>query len=384
MSICDIISSLFVALGTIMMPSDSIYQLAGPMLGNQVTCQIRGWLTLFGLIGTTASNACLSVYFVLKIVFKLDVTKIRKRIEPIMYAYSVALACFVPSYFLSNDLIHPNPYDGVCNVIPYPESCDEQKWYDFSRCVWDQDMLEEFDSSMIVMVGILSAHFAFIVISMSVVLWKAAMINREIKMLETTLKAMEQNDSPDLNAPGAVVPSINGVSSHDDMLGFMDDLCYNRCLTFQALMYVGAYMLTWMWTFGSTTLHIANLGLDIVESVLFPLQGFWNLFIFLYDKAYLLRQSDESLSFSESIKKILSSPSDLPSLVLTNIPMMALTHQSRTTPKIDSSPQPNSDNVIPEMSFVSVDVENDSLFNSVSKFLKGDFNSNVESSVRKS
>jgi hypothetical protein len=288
-----------------------------------------------------------------------------------MYAYSVALACFVPSYFLSKDLIHPNPYDGVCNVIPYPESCDEQKWYDFSRCVWDQDMLDEFDSSMTVMVGILSAHFAFIVISMSVVLWKAAMINREIKLLETTLKAMEQNDdSLDLNAPGVVAPSVNGVSNHDDMLGFMDDLCYNRFLTFQALMYVGAYMLTWMSTFGSNTLHIANLGLDIVDSVLFPLQGFWNLFIFLYDKAYLLRQSDESLSFSESIKKIFSSPSDLPSLVLTNIPMMELTHQSRTTPTIESSPRPNSDNIKQEMSLVSVDIENESSFNSVSKFLK--------------
>ena len=38
MSAFDIISSIFIALGTIMMPSDTVYKYAGPLLGNKVTC----------------------------------------------------------------------------------------------------------------------------------------------------------------------------------------------------------------------------------------------------------------------------------------------------------------------------------------------------------
>jgi hypothetical protein len=72
MSAFDIISSVFIALGTIMMPSDNIYKLGGPMLGNKITCQIQGWLVLFGIAGSASLNACLAWYFPLKIAFKMD------------------------------------------------------------------------------------------------------------------------------------------------------------------------------------------------------------------------------------------------------------------------------------------------------------------------
>ena len=49
MSAFDIISSIWIPLGTIMMPSASVFKYAGPLLGNQVTCQIQGWLIVFGL-----------------------------------------------------------------------------------------------------------------------------------------------------------------------------------------------------------------------------------------------------------------------------------------------------------------------------------------------
>jgi hypothetical protein len=367
MSMFDIISSIFIALGTIMMPSDSMYQLAGPMLGNQVTCQIRGWLTGFSVIGATASNACLSLYFVIKIVFNVEATKVRYRLEPVMCGYTLFLACFVPTFYLSKDLIHPNPFDGVCNVIPYPESCDEQRWYDFSMCVWDEDVLNEYTSSIILFEIVLGVHFGFIVISMCIVLWKATMLNREIKILDAALKATNTNDSSlDVNTPEAALPSFNGMTCRNDMLFFMRDLRYDRIFVLQAVMYVFAYMLTWMVTFGSNTLYIANIQLDIADSILYPLQGLWNLFIFLIDKAYHLRQIDESMTCMQSVRKVLFSPSDVPALVLTNMPTTELI-QSNRPPREAALQEQICESSVQELSLISVDIENEdtSLFRSI-------------------
>jgi hypothetical protein len=84
-------------------------------------------------------------------------------------------------------------------------------------------------------------------------------------------------------------------------------------------MYIGAYMLTWSWNFLSAQLYISSFVLDAVNCVLFPLQGFWNLSIFLYDKVYLIRQSKCRTSFFQDVKQILVSPRDTPIVVLYNL-----------------------------------------------------------------
>ena len=51
MSIFDILASVCIAFTTLPMPSDDIVRFAGPMLGNHVTCQIQGFIVIFGLAG---------------------------------------------------------------------------------------------------------------------------------------------------------------------------------------------------------------------------------------------------------------------------------------------------------------------------------------------
>ena len=114
MSAFDIISSIFIALGTIMMPSDTMYKFAGPLLGNKVTCQIQGWFIVFGIGGGTSLNACLTWYFVCSIAFEMKAKHIRKYIEPCMYIYTFVIALFGPSIYLSKDLPNPNAYDTFC------------------------------------------------------------------------------------------------------------------------------------------------------------------------------------------------------------------------------------------------------------------------------
>ena len=307
MSFFDIVSSIFIALGTIMVPSDNIFKFAGPMLGNDTTCKIQGWFILFAFAGGTSLNVSLSWYFVCKFAFKMSLHHIAKYIEPIMYTYTVALVFFVPSLYLAMDLIHSNAYDCFCSFVPYPESCDEEQWYDWGKCTWEDGDVEKYFKYANVAYFVIVSHFVLIVFGMSIILWTLHKKKQEIcDLMDAENETIEQVDR-----------QADGENGRKMAMG---NLHHSRVLIFQALMYIVAFFLTWILNFLSGELNIASMETDAINSVLFPLQGLWNLLIFLYDKSYLIRQeSQDSLSFWQATKKIATSPAEVPVFSVTNI-----------------------------------------------------------------
>jgi hypothetical protein len=319
MSAFDIISSIFIALGTIMMPSDTIYKHAGPFLGNKVTCQMQGWLTTFGLAGSTATNACLAWYFVCSIAFKVDSIKITKCIEPIMYTYVISIALFVPSFYLAKDFLNPNPNDSFCTISPYPVSCDEENWYDWTKCSWREGVIDDYFSSVVLAVVVVAFHFLLIVVGMSIILWTVNRNAQEINTLQQKCSKYENDhdeidseESKDKNNDEYDIAKAKNIED-------MRNLKKTRVVIFQALMYIGAFFLTWVFNLFSEVFNIANYQLDACNSFLFPLQGLWNLLIFMFDKTYLVRRNNEGVTFYQAVKRILSSPFDAPDIVFSNI-----------------------------------------------------------------
>ena len=307
-----------------MMPSDNIYKFEGPMLGNKVTCQIQGWLTTFGFTGTTASNACLAWYFVCIIAFKMSSRTYATRIEPLMYVYVLFLAAFIPSFYLSLDLLNPHGGDSFCTIVPYPLSCDGSEivpyplscdgsdsflWHE---CEWGDKDEDDFYRYARLAVYNLFLQFVLIVVGMSIILWTVFRNRKELKILIENESNTHGNEALD---------------NHDDdetplpqhRIQLLRDLKYSRVLIVQALMYIAAYLLTWMMNFLSFQFSIFCFQLEAVNAILFPIQGFWNLLIFLYDKSYLIRQSDGSISFLEAARQIISSPMDIPTMLLSDI-----------------------------------------------------------------
>ena len=328
MSFFDIILSLLFALGTIMMPSDTFYKFAGPTLGNRATCQAQGWLIIFGIAGGTSLNASLSWYFVLKITFHAKASMISRIFEPIMYLYTIALAIAVPSFYLSKDLLNPNPYDIFCTIVPYPKSCDEEKWYDWNYCEWEENAISDFNTYVNVAVFILLFHFVSIVLGMSVILWTVFQNNRLMKALiasevqseHDTDSVQEENYNENEEFLEDASNGHQDESRHEQSnMNHVKELKYSRVLIIQALMYIFAYFLTWFFNFLSGGFNIASFGMDAANYVLFPLQGFWNLFIFLYDKTYVIRRSNNNTSFWTAAKEILFSPTDIPVVFMSNI-----------------------------------------------------------------
>ena len=163
MSLFDVIASLFISVGTIMMPSDNVYAFKGPMLGNHVTCQIQGFLIAFGMGGGASLYTCLSWYFVCRVTFKMNAESIKRSIEPVFYVYSFFVAIFIPSYYLSKNYISPIANDSFCSIAPYPESCKSP-----NDCSW-KDHWENFNLDIVVIWVAIS--MVLIVSAMIIIIW---------------------------------------------------------------------------------------------------------------------------------------------------------------------------------------------------------------------
>jgi hypothetical protein len=328
MSFFDIISSVFIALGTIMVPSDCIYKLAGPLLGNPVTCQIQGWLIVFGVSGSMAMYACLLWYFVLRITFKMDMHKMERYIEPVVFFYSTFCSILFPSFLLSRDLIHPNAYDSFCTTAPYPDSCDETYWYDWNFCTWGEGVMDNYTRSILLIhIGFL-IQFVLIVLGILMILWT---VRRNMKDINDLLAKEEQKYGEDssLEATGERIRSNRKNEQ-------VDDLKYLRVMIYQALMYIFAFFVTWILNALSGSFNIANFELDAISCILFPLQGFWNLLIFLYDKTYIIHQIDDNIGFLQACKKIILMPRDTPVFVFSDISAVGNLSQSQDISNKDS------------------------------------------------
>jgi hypothetical protein len=286
------------------MPTNSVHNFAGPMEGNFQTCQAQAYFITFGSGGGGSLYMCLSWYFVCKITFKLNSNTIQK-LEPIMFLYAIFVAVFFPSYFLSKDLMGPDLHYAYCIITDYNdgECNDDSCWLDH----WNiyRDALD--------FIAIwISINFALVFLAMTILLCTIFKYSKDVR---AAVAKREQNDNSSLEE-----------SHRDDENEANEEIItalrYSRATMSQAIMYIMAYFLTWI--FFLLSYNSMSYYKDVGVAVLFPLQGFWNMSIFIYDKAYLVRHSgsNESMTWWKAIHFVLYSPSEIPEFVLTNVDMV--------------------------------------------------------------
>eukprot|EP00979_Chaetoceros_neogracilis_P017148 scaffold10180_cov304-Chaetoceros_neogracile.AAC.11 len=359
MSCFDIIASISIGLATIPMPADSIYDFAGPMLGNTVTCQIQGFLQIFGIVGSASVYMSLCWYYVCKLTFGMTSRNIKNIVEPIMATYTIVLACAIPAYFLSRNLIHSLPYESFCTLANIPNErgdCAEieNPW---SACENNrQEWIENFDKyndSLNIVVYTVGANMMLIFLAMFIILWTAYKNYKEAKKRESLIQDTQQDPISDAAE----------VSEKQD-----SELLFTRVLVTQALMYIFVYLLTWVFMVipmmipqGAMMLPQGTLTkiFNICRSVFFPLSGFWNLIIFLYDKVQLVILSTNNKNVWQAIKTVVLSPADVPVLILTDLPVFQKHDEESSFNEGGSGPSTNPSAAI-DLSFAKDSHEDDS------------------------
>ena len=99
-----------------------------------------------------------------------------------------------------------------------------------------------------------------------------------------------------------------------------------KIITSQALMYLGSFVFTWIFVvlINLEGVFSNNHWIQALKLVFQPLQGFFNMLIFIHHKVYNLRRADEDLSVSEALMTIFTSPSTIPEERLSSV---ALVHE---------------------------------------------------------
>jgi hypothetical protein len=301
MSIFDIMASVCMALTTLPMPSDDVLRFDGPMIGNKTTCQIQGYILLMGLTGGGSLYMCLSWYFVCRMTFKMDSEKIRKKIEPIFYMYCISLALFLPSSNVYSDMINTVPNEQFCLIASVHTNCTYTADGILQSCEFSNIDASTYDVFRL----LLGFNLLMIVLAMVVIIWSISKNNKSIK------RALEA-EVTDTTGPNTSQEENEEVS--------LSKLRYSRVVVIQALMYIMTYFLTWIFPFLSNLLGFDRNVPDIImigKAILFPMQGLWNLIIFLYDKAYLIYQNGEGQgSLWDAMTLILLDPDAATGIVL--------------------------------------------------------------------
>lgn len=335
MSVFDLIASICIALGTIMIPADSFFPFEGPRFGTDWTCQLQGFLFTFGMGGSTGIYMCLSWYFVCSITLKMNPVKINWRVEPIMMLFSLFQALFFSIWILSKDMIHPLPNLSYCHIAIIPENCNLSNWY---VCDWESEQYDDFLLLTAVLAYWNVVSSALLTVAMLIIIWTIIDKNKKIK--EATAQLDLANGFND-----------NSTDTSDPIF----ELRQSRVVVFQALMYILAYWITWHFHFISFVSNGPLYTVDLLNSIFFPLQGFWNLLIFLYDKTFLVRHTDEECkTFWKAARKVLFHSDDTATMMLVNVPVLQL-QNDQDQDGIFAPPEPEQDPNRRELSTFSLE-----------------------------
>ncbi len=326
MSFWETIASFVMAFNTIPMPHDvyEIYPFAGEALGTILTCEVQGTLNLMGTLFVLGSNTTLNLYYVCTFRFTMPEEKFKQYIMPAMLTLYMTLTIVVSIYILRNGMINPTPFGNYCTFESYPFGCTEA--LDYIRNNNKEENGQEDDitspSSLecirggheggrmaTLMYNILGIAFVILLASIMLVVVTVLDVELSIRRRRRDLHDISSTVENDIRNP---------------MQEQIEDLKRARTAMIQALMYISAVLLSWIFNVllkkSSTTTPFDSSNIVAPLKVFFrPLQGFFNAMIFVCQKIFTLRQSNRTLNFRGAFKQVILSPHTVPQEIVSRI-----------------------------------------------------------------
>jgi len=276
MSLADICGSIAMALTSLPMPSympkEEIfgYKWAGTRLGNTYTCNAQGFFSTFGTTSMLSYNTMLCIYYACAIAFVLQEKHIKKYVEPIIHGLPIllGLSFSVPPLFY--EMYNPGiSAFSWCGSVVYPIECYDNRRID---CIRGTRRMTELGARTVSVA--MCCVFSIALLALCMVIFKVI-----------------QNDWIILK-----LPSENNYNHIDKIL----DVHRNtKAALIQAFSYIVAMLLVLLppillfsGAIERTTASQVETAiiLEKIALVLFPLQGFFNVIIFVSFKVYNYRR----------------------------------------------------------------------------------------------
>lgn len=299
MSGWEMLRSLCIALSTIPMPKDVMYPFYGPSFGTFQTCEAQAFLALFVGGMTISTSTFLNVYYLLTIRYFVKEETMKHYWEPIGLFTIISLSLVAPIILLRKEYLNPTPYETYCMVGSYPFFCDGNlipciRGKPFTTGI--QDSFRDF------VLGIGTLEMIVLTVSMVLIIHTFYKSDRDLtQRLKKEMKSDHDHDS--------------------EIAPYRTRKFMTKVIAQQALMYVSALLLTWIFlviSFFKTTVSIA-----VCKEIFVPLRGTMNMLIFVYHKLYALRRTDADLSHFQALMLLIGDTKNVPEDIVSNIEMIS-------------------------------------------------------------
>ncbi|GFH52518.1 hypothetical protein CTEN210_08994 [Chaetoceros tenuissimus] len=334
MSISDMVASAPITLATLPMPKDVLYPFATLTLGNKNTCTAQAFTILFGQVCAVLSNLILNLYYLFKIRYNKSENFIEKKLEPIGYTLSVTIGLIVVFTALAKDMLLPVPDWPLCYTgSTYPWNCLGN---DEVECIAGDISQTEYTVFKSFFFGLMGFVFVMVLISLILVVLSVSKTRKLLadtrKAVASTREALENSRKAFDNFRTAMAKIdeesvASSTRSQQSLQNKQESGVANTHSVLKvALMYIGAFILTYGWTVLSVAVGSFNQWgfmryfLDRAKLIFNPAQGFFNLLIFLYNKVHILRESrKEALSFCQALKIVIFNPREVPEFLIPSL-----------------------------------------------------------------
>ena len=292
LSIADCITSFATLLTTIPMPKDVIYPFALASYGNVATCEAQGLIYIIGNVACSNINGILNIYYLCMLRFNMPERAFRNYLETPLYIATLALSIVGPCLALLNqEILNPSPNDPYCIPNSYPDDCTKEENPDCRGGGGRGTYSPGFMATLAIATFTLLVTMTLIVHSF---------YRNERKLRKAVKDKQIQEDDEEFQA----------LLNAQQMSGI---------ITRQALLYIAAFVLTWIFGFFEVVwytdaIEVTDRGartISILRIIFQPLQGLFNLMIFVYHKVHTHRNADESLTVSEAFAKIFLFPGQM-------------------------------------------------------------------------
>lgn len=316
MSFSDIVSSLTLMLSPFLLPRDSSQRVwAG---GTDGTCSAMGFMQQLSL-SSMLYNAFLSYYFLLSARYGWNNARISKWVEPLMHVVSIGYPLATATSGSIMGVYHESELVQACWVSNFPEGCDEAgepcksivlAWifggtillFTFFSIAINNAIIWGFMRRQTFVFGSRQVRKTRAVTESSMPMSHsrrstAIEANVVARRHESSGTASEEETDDDLVEEDT---SLGQESDRTTPSQSHDQLRRLKLVTSQVMLYVGAFFICTVWTFVLKIMESKTYNAEddkdlfpllVLQAMFLPLQGFFNVFIFVRPK--FLKQREQ-------------------------------------------------------------------------------------------
>ncbi len=296
MALSDMMSSTAIGLTTLPMPQGVLdIHIVGTRLGTIGTCTAQGFFYTFGLVTGLSYYAILSVYYACAISLRLQEARIQKYLEPWFHVVPITLGTMASLPPLVRGLYSVSLYEAWCAFTPYPVG---------RNIVVSQDDVGTSEAIYEITIGTaVCITFMTILVSLAAVIYRVWQTEKSIRLCfkqNQALHEMRSNNSNNDNYDETVQEQGQMQSSNDRDFERQYQCVLRahrttKVILIQSMAYILVYLSVLFWPI--MTITAKNGVFTYLFLVFFPLQGFFNMVIFLGHKVYSHHSAGPSLSY---------------------------------------------------------------------------------------